>query len=29
MLWIGTQISATGVITGLFLPSLICLLVPC
>ena len=27
MLWIGTQISATGVITGLFLPSLICLLV--
>ncbi|HAV87799.1 MULTISPECIES: sodium:proton antiporter NhaD [Stutzerimonas] len=28
MLWIGTQISATGVITGLFLPSLICLLVP-
>jgi Na+/H+ antiporter NhaD/arsenite permease-like protein len=28
MLWIGNQISATGVITGLFLPSLVCLLVP-
>ncbi|SDR70024.1 sodium:proton antiporter NhaD [Pseudomonas oryzae] len=28
MLWIGSQISATGVITGLFLPSLVCLLVP-
>ncbi|TLX56682.1 sodium:proton antiporter [Stutzerimonas nosocomialis] len=28
MLWIGSQISATGVITSLFLPSLVCLLVP-
>ncbi|MCF7202005.1 sodium:proton antiporter NhaD [Pseudomonas oligotrophica] len=28
MLWIGTQISATGVITGLFIPSMVCLLVP-
>ncbi|SFP27924.1 Na+/H+ antiporter NhaD [Geopseudomonas sagittaria] len=28
MLWIGNQISATGVISGLFLPSLVCLLVP-
>ena len=28
MLWIGNQISASGVITGLFLPSLVCLLVP-
>ena len=28
MLWIGNQISATGVIRGLFLPSLVCLLVP-
>lgn len=28
MLWIGNQITASGVIFGLFLPSLICLLVP-
>ena len=28
MLWIGGQITASGVITGLFLPSLVCLLVP-
>src|SRR5690606_26156469 len=28
MLWIGNQITATGVITQLFLPSLVCLLVP-
>jgi len=28
MLWIGNQISASGVIRGLFLPSLVCLLVP-
>ncbi|GAB3389157.1 sodium:proton antiporter NhaD [Azotobacter armeniacus] len=28
MLWIGSQITTSGVITGLFLPSLICLLVP-
>ena len=28
MLWIGNQISASGVIAGLFLPSLVCLLVP-
>lgn len=28
MLWIGGQISAQGVITQLFIPSLICLLVP-
>lgn len=28
MLWIGNQITASGVITGLFLPSLVCLLVP-
>ncbi|WP_314019880.1 sodium:proton antiporter NhaD [Stutzerimonas degradans] len=28
MLWIGTQISAGGIITGLFVPSLVCLLVP-
>ncbi len=28
MLWIGNQITASGVIAGLFLPSLICLLVP-
>lgn len=28
MLWIGNQISAPGVIAGLFLPSLVCLLVP-
>lgn len=28
MLWIGHQISATGIIGALFLPSLVCLLVP-
>ncbi|WP_028240050.1 sodium:proton antiporter NhaD [Stutzerimonas azotifigens] len=28
MLWIGGQITTTGVITSLFLPSLVCLLVP-
>ncbi|MGK4358707.1 sodium:proton antiporter NhaD [Ectopseudomonas chengduensis] len=28
MLWIGNQVTATGIITKLFLPSLICLLVP-
>ena len=28
MLWIGNQITTTGVISSLFLPSLICLLVP-
>jgi Na+/H+ antiporter NhaD/arsenite permease-like protein len=28
MLWIGNQITAPGVIVGLFLPSLVCLLVP-
>lgn len=28
MLWIGHQISATGIISALFLPSLVCLLVP-
>lgn len=28
MLWIGNQITASGVIVGLFLPSLVCLLVP-
>ena len=28
MLWIGERISAPGVITGLFIPSLVCLLVP-
>lgn len=28
MLWIGGQITAPGVITGLFLPSLVCLLLP-
>jgi len=28
MLWIGSQITTSGVITGLFLPSLVCLLVP-
>lgn len=28
MLWIGNQITASGVIAGLFLPSLVCLLVP-
>lgn len=28
MLWIGNQISASGIITQLFLPSLVCLLVP-
>jgi len=28
MLWIGSQITAPGVIVGLFLPSLVCLLVP-
>lgn len=28
MLWIGNQISATGVIASLFLPSLVCLLLP-
>ncbi|MFC3609122.1 sodium:proton antiporter NhaD [Stutzerimonas tarimensis] len=28
MLWIGAQITATGVVTSLFLPSLVCLLVP-
>lgn len=28
MLWIGNQITAPGVIAGLFLPSLVCLLVP-
>jgi len=28
MLWIGGQITASGIITGLFLPSLVCLLVP-
>ena len=28
MLWIGNQITASGVITSLFLPSLVCLLVP-
>ena len=28
MLWIGSQITASGVISGLFLPSLVCLLVP-
>ncbi|MBD7976048.1 MULTISPECIES: sodium:proton antiporter NhaD [Pseudomonas] len=28
MLWIGGQITATGVITQLFVPSLVCLLVP-
>ena len=28
MLWIGNQITASGVVFGLFLPSLVCLLVP-
>lgn len=28
MLWIGKQITAPGIITGIFLPSLVCLLVP-
>ena len=28
MLWIGNQITASGIITELFLPSLVCLLVP-
>ncbi|MGL4318506.1 MAG: sodium:proton antiporter NhaD [Pseudomonas sp.] len=28
MLWIGSQISASGIISQLFLPSLVCLLVP-
>lgn len=28
MLWIGHQISASGIITSLFIPSLVCLLVP-
>ncbi len=28
MLWIGQQITATGVVTSLFIPSLVCLLVP-
>ena len=28
MLWIGHQISAGGIISGLFIPSLVCLLVP-
>jgi len=28
MLWIGGQISATGIIQGLFLPALVCLVVP-
>ncbi|WP_407291715.1 sodium:proton antiporter NhaD [Stutzerimonas zhaodongensis] len=28
MLWIGNQITASGVIVGLFIPSLVCLLVP-
>ena len=28
MLWIGGQITASGIIAGLFLPSLVCLLVP-
>ncbi|UUY10515.1 sodium:proton antiporter NhaD [Pseudomonas sp. J452] len=28
MLWIGNQISASGIITELFVPSLVCLLVP-
>lgn len=28
MLWIGNQISASGIVTALFIPSLVCLLVP-
>jgi Na+/H+ antiporter NhaD/arsenite permease-like protein len=28
MLWIGEQVTASGIIVGLFLPSLVCLLVP-
>ncbi len=28
MLWIGNQISASGIVTALFLPSLVCLLLP-
>jgi Na+/H+ antiporter NhaD/arsenite permease-like protein len=28
MLWIGTQISSAGIITSLFLPSVVCLLLP-